>query len=146
MPKLILVRGLPGSGKSTYVHNARLGRYAQYFHYEADQFFEHVEHGYLFDASLIKTAHEWCHSNTLKALRDGFNAVVSNTFVSLWEMQKYINLRDHVHNLEIMIVEMKTQYGTVHGVPEPTVAAMKKRWEEVPAEWKEAGIKFIRVE
>ena len=56
MKKLILLRGLPGSGKSTFaksISNESTG------HIESDMFF--VKDGeYKFDGSKIKDAHNWC--------------------------------------------------------------------------------------
>lgn len=128
MAKLTLIRGLPGSGKSTY---ARLVLRAD-VHYEADQFFlVGSNDDYVFDASLIKIAHEWCFSNTVRALRRGHDVVVSNTFTQLWELNKYLELLRLIPDLEVEIVEMKTQYGTIHNVPEDTLKKMAERWEDI---------------
>lgn len=51
---LILVRGLPGSGKSTFAHAI----WNNYAICEADQYFINKETGeYVFDGSKIKDAH-----------------------------------------------------------------------------------------
>lgn len=125
MTKLVLIRGLPGSGKSTYAKTL------DFVHYEADQFFELDWGEYKFDARMIKIAHEWCYSKTVRALRRGHDVVVSNTFTQLWELNKYLEIPSIVDGVEIEIVEMKSQYGNVHGVPEDTLAKMKARWEDV---------------
>ncbi len=54
--ELVLIRGLPGSGKSTMAKDlATQG----YLHFEADMYFELDGH-YRYDASCIREAHSWC--------------------------------------------------------------------------------------
>jgi ABC-type phosphate/phosphonate transport system ATPase subunit len=80
--ELVLIRGLPGSGKSTMAKDlATQG----YLHFEADMFFE-VDGHYRYDASRIRDAHSWCQQMTRQALAKGLKVVVSNTFTQLREM------------------------------------------------------------
>lgn len=130
MSKLILVRGLPGSGKSTYAKK----NYPDAAHYEADMFFLTDWSEYIYDRNLISAAHDWCFGNTAQALKNGHNVVVSNTFCAEWEMEKYLWLAPLV-NAELEIVEMHTQYGSIHNVPDEAVARMKQRWYNMPDEF-----------
>ena len=133
MPILTLIRGLPGSGKSTF---AKSGWYG--LHMEADLFFERPQGGsfvYDYDHTLIKVAHEWCYASTVKALRCGSDVVVSNTFTTMWEMQRYLDLPELISNLRIRLVEMHTQYGSVHDVPQTAIDKMKQRWEALPVDF-----------
>lgn len=130
MSKLILVRGLPGSGKSTYAKET----YRRALHFEADMFFESANGVYEYDRNLSSAAHDWCFGNTAKALRYGFDVVVSNTFCAEWEMEKYLWLAPLV-NAELEIVEMRTQYGSIHDVPDEVIARMKQRWYSMPDEF-----------
>lgn len=136
MTKLVLVRGLPGSGKSTYARSTKM------LHFEADQFFEDMKGNYSYDIKLIAVAHDWCFSNAVKALRCGYDVVVSNTFTKLWELDRYLGVPLLLPNVEIEIVEMKTQYQNVHGVPEDKLKQMAARWED----FSESDINFKRVE
>lgn len=123
---LVLIRGLPGSGKTTAARGwADFG----YDHHEADQYFEH--HGeYRFDKDSLADAHAWCLSKTKRSMRHQQNCVVSNTFSQLWEMQPYIDLAKHFH-YKLEIVEAKGLWPSIHNVPQEVIDRMRARWEVV---------------
>jgi len=131
--KLVLVRGIPGSGKSTWA-KAQAKAYPNATHREADMFFE-ASGEYQFDPTLLGYAHEWCYSNTVFDLLSGKDVFVSNTFTKNWEMEKYIAIGVRL-GCEITVVEMKTNYGSIHDVPEAKIQQMKERWENVSDEFK----------
>ena len=90
--EVVIIRGLPGSGKSTLAKSM-----VDYLHFEADMYLE-INGEYVYDASKIKQAHDWCVASAKNALEKGANVVISNTFVKLWEIQRYIdtsNLGSH---------------------------------------------------
>ena len=122
--ELVLIRGLPGSGKSTMAKSM-----AGYDHYEADMFF--VRDGeYRYDAVRIKDAHEWCQRKAREALADGKRVVVSNTFTRRFEMEPYFVMA-RAFGAGLRIVEATGKWENVHGVPEEVVERMRKRWEHV---------------
>lgn len=120
--KLTLVRGIPGSGKSTYAKslNSKL--------VEADQFFIDQDGTYQYDNTLIKDAHNWCKLETKRLLKAGFDVVVANTFVKNWEMKFYKSLADDMR-LKFEVIEMRGNYQNVHGVPDEVVARMASQFE-----------------
>lgn len=129
MKELILLRGVPGSGKSTA---ARLlgANGAGYAHYEADMFF--MKDGkYKFEPTQLKIAHNWCQIQTEKAMADDIAIIiVSNTFTQEWEMERYLELAKYYdYQVTSLIVENRHGGVNVHGVPADKVQAMKDRFE-----------------
>ncbi len=121
--ELVLIRGLPGSGKSTM---AREMVASGFVHFEADMFFT-VDGVYAYDSARIKDAHAWCQRVTRQALREGQRVVVSNTFTRLQEMKPYQSMAH-----EIRVVEARGCWQNTHGVSAEMVERMAQRWERLP--------------
>jgi predicted kinase len=122
--EILLIRGFPGSGKST-----KAKAIDGYKHLEADQYLE-VDGEYVYDASKVKLAHDWCVAAARQYLEQGHNVVVSNTFVKLWEMKRYIDL-----GYPFRIMEMKNSFQNIHGVPKEKIDLMANGWQEIPSSW-----------
>jgi predicted kinase len=132
MKTLILVRGLPGSGKSTFA-NFIWNKYAIC---EADKFFYDKEGNYNFDANKLKQAHEWCRNEVEIRMKDNmFNPqfypeiVVSNTFTQEWEMKEYYELaKKYGYRVFRIIIENVHCGKSIHSVPNEKIEQMKKRF------------------
>lgn len=121
--ELVLIRGLPGSGKSTMAKTMR-----NHCHFEADQFFMH-DGEYKFDPSKLKEAHDFCQKKTEQALQINRDVVVSNTFTRKWEMQAYLDIAAK-YGATVRIIKAEGNYKNVHGVPDEAIQRMRDRWED----------------
>jgi predicted kinase len=124
MRQLILLRGLPGSGKSTFAN--LLGG----IHVEADQYF--MQDGeYKFDASKLKQAHNWCKLRVEHSMEDGADKItVSNTFTQEWEMDAYFELAEkYGYQTSCLIVENRHDSKNIHGCPDDKIEQMRNRFE-----------------
>lgn len=120
-PKLILLRGLPGSGKSTFAKSL-IG----FEHLEADQYF-YKDGQYKFDINNLYDAHEYCRRTADECLYQGYNVVVSNTFTTKKELIPYFAIAKN-HGIIPSVVLMQNNWGSIHGVPVETLQKMKNRF------------------
>ena len=89
---MIILRGLPGSGKSTIARELET-TFPGAVTCSADQFFLSESGEYNFDASLLGEAHKWCQARAEETCREGTNIlVVDNTNVKKWEMVPYFKI------------------------------------------------------
>ncbi len=122
---LYIVRGIPGSGKSTFAKTFKTVE-----HYEADMFFMRGN-GYEFDATKLKAAHEWCQDMVFMSMkRNEPTIVVSNTFTQEWEMEPYLEMAK-THEYKVFSIVVENRHGGIneHGVPEEKLEQMKNRFE-----------------
>jgi len=125
MKELLLLRGLPGSGKTTLAHSIG-GTWV-----EADQYFLNENGEYKFDASKLKDAHKWCQDCVEESMNfQSIKIVLSNTFTQEWEMQPYYDLAEkYGYRVYSLIVENRHEGVNEHGVPEEKLVQMKDRFE-----------------
>lgn len=138
MARLIIIRGLPGSGKTTLATKfASMG----YDHFEADQFFVNDKGEYVFNNLLLDAAHSWCYGNVVKSLKNGHDTVVSNTFCAQWEIEKYLNIASFL-DIGLKVYQMYSDYGSIHGIPIDALDRMKSRWWDMSSM---EGIEIVNV-
>ena len=130
MITLIIIRGIPGSGKSTFAKTFDLPIF------EADQYFMKFDERlqkffYKFRAADLKVAHDGCFKNVRNCLTSGVSCVVCNTFCKKWEMERYLQL-----GYDTIIYRCMGDYGSVHGVPDGVITRMKQSFEDFKNEIK----------
>jgi adenylate kinase family enzyme len=133
MKKLYIVRGLPGSGKSTFAE-ALVG--SDFLVCEADKYFI-VDGEYKFDGTKLRQAHEWCKNRVETYMKDSLvndqfyrEIAVSNTFTQEWEMEAYYKLAEQYGYMVFSII-VENRHGGInqHGVPTDKLEQMKNRFE-----------------
>jgi len=131
---LYIVRGIPGSGKSTFAKKI-VGH--DFLVCEADKYFVNKETGeYKFDFSKIKDAHKFCQDMVETYMKDSLvnnqfyrEIAVSNTFTQEWEMDPYFKLaKEYGYTVFSIVVENRHGGTNVHNVPEDKIEQMKNRF------------------
>ena len=130
---LVILRGLPGSGKSTF---ARM-MWSEYAICEADKFWYDKEGNYSFDPSRLKQAHEWCQAQVRQFMEDNTlneqyyrEIVVSNTGTTEKELQPYLDLaKEFGYAVISLVVQNRHGNSNVHNVPQETLQKMKDRFQ-----------------
>ena len=126
-PTLYLIRGVPGSGKSSFAQSL-LDKFVVQRIYEADQYF--VQNGeYQFDPTHLEQAHNDCKRKTWLALYEGMSVAVSNTSCTEWEVETYaIIARETEANFVSVIIENRHEGKNIHGCPDAKVEQMKRKF------------------
>lgn len=123
---LYIVRGLPGSGKTTLAHSI-----AQRV-YSADDYFTDARGNYNFDASKLGVAHAQCMEGVKYALANwspGFDRIaVANTFTTHKELAPYLELKSDEVDVFVMTVENYHGNQSVHNVPQEKMEQMERRY------------------
>jgi len=127
--RLVLVRGLPGSGKSTYAKSYFVG----HIHLEADMYFTQPDGSYDWAAERLGKAHSWCFETTKIMLNNGYDVVVSNTFTMLKELNPYIELATST-DTPYIVFRIVSDYQSVHNVPKVVIEKMRSRFEDYEQE------------
>jgi predicted kinase len=132
--RVIIMRGLAGSGKSTYVKN----NYPNAAVCSADNFFYDEEGNYNYDRFKIGEAHSQCQIEFAMLVRAGQpEIVVDNTNSQQWEYRIYEVLAK-LDGYDVKIVEKSCNNENtlirfirrgLHGVPRKNVEDMWSRWE-----------------
>lgn len=130
-PLMIVLRGLPGSGKSTWA--AR--HHPEAVICSADHFFEGPD-GYRFDESRLGEAHAACAAKAIEAMAAGApTVVVDNTHSQPWEWRvvsaaaRALGYRLEVVDLfDAGLTDDALAVRNRHDVPADVIAAMRARW------------------
>lgn len=128
MTTLYLIRGVPGSGKSTFANQLKRSGLVEVV-IEADDYFIDWQGHYKFDASQLRVAHEQSQYRVEEWLNEKLNVAVSNTSTTEREVETYKKLAEkYKANFVSIIVENRHQGINTHGVPEEKIQQMRQRF------------------
>lgn len=149
MPKVLLFRGIPGSGKTTW--STKYYPVPSDYYFSTDLFW--MKDGeYKFDPTRLGEAHSWNFRRFLSKLneilpRGSSNLlIVDNTNITREELIPYVRAAE-AYQLEFKIITIWCDpivaiKRNEHGVPAHTVLKMYAKLlnEELPAYWKQTTI------
>ncbi len=133
MPNCIILRGLPGSGKSTMAKMLSCDGIIPIV--SADNFFYHKGQ-YLFDRDRLGDAHLQCLNDFNHCLNFGYQVIVDNTNTTKKEYQKYIDYAKAkgysttILTVETDLTDEELAKRNVHGVPVETIRRMRERMHD----------------
>lgn len=123
MKRLFLIRGLPGSGKTT------LAKMITEYAVAADDFMVDAARGYSFKPAQLSNCHGACQGRVKGWMEADCEPIaVHNTFTQAWEAKAYFKLADEF-GYEVFVISCENKFGNDHGVPEGSIAIMRERWE-----------------
>jgi tRNA uridine 5-carbamoylmethylation protein Kti12 len=128
---LIVVRGIPGSGKSTYAKTLKIDLEKQGYkveHVEADDYWYNDKGEYVFHTSKLYYAHKNCFERVFRAFDEGAQyVIVANTFVTRKDLKPYLREAE-ARDIKVTIYRMDNEFQNVHNVPADKVAYMKEHF------------------
>lgn len=125
--RLVIVRGLPGSGKSSFAK-----KNFNCLILENDMF--HIGMGkYQYSNGNIKDAISWCYNTCMEALYNGMDVVVANTFTKKRFVEGYRELALNA-GAEFEVYRCVADYGNTHNVPKFVLENMRNSFEDWPGE------------
>lgn len=137
--KLIIVRGAPGSGKTTFANRLLELSTSDHgiVHYENDQFF--MKNGkYEWSKERLPDAIEWCNSGAIQSMMRGATVIVANTFIKHVHMAELINAADSL-GIPQVVFRMTGKHKDIHNVPKDIVENMRANMEDYEYEIQTPG-------
>ena len=144
LKKLVFMRGLPGSSKSTHAHELKAKHHDSCWIFATDDYWMRPDGVYDFNLDLIGESHAWNQKRT-NAIMEAERVqqwdsiiVIDNTNITFDEMKPYIKMALK-HGFEIEFVEPDTEWKydveecytrNTHGVPYSTILRMYNEWED----------------
>jgi predicted kinase len=134
-PKLLILRGAPGSGKTTLAKTL----FSNWKIVSTNDYFTKPDGSFHFEPNNLQTAHNNCLDKTKIFLKEGHNVVVDNTFRTLAELSRYSELQQIA---DVRIYRVISQFNSIHNVPDDIMTRNLKEYEKCPIE-KEVKLDLI---
>jgi predicted kinase len=125
---LYLIRGLPGSGKSTFA--SMIARTLDCDHWEHDQYLYTDEGEYVWTEKRMAYAYRQCLRDTEATMQRGEPVVVSNVFPTAKSLKKYRKLAEQYgYQVTYVVVENRRGGQNIHNVPEEALKGMREAFQ-----------------
>jgi len=127
---LYLLRGLPGSGKTTLA-NTMIG-----LNFESDMFFRDEEGNYNYDPKDLRHAQIWCLNSVMEAMEASTKAettefdriIVSNDFTLERELDEYYKIAES-YGYHVFSVVVENRHNNKPGEIDVNIKAMLDQFE-----------------
>ena len=142
MKRLIIMQGVPGSGKSYLAE--RLAEESDHTGkiFSTDNYF--MQDGqYTFNPKLLPKAHQWNQEQAVAAMEQGYPLIIiDNTNTQAWEAKEYVKAALDA-GYDITFQRSQTEWANdaevcfeknTHGVPLPAIKSMLSRLEDLSVE------------
>jgi cytidylate kinase len=128
---LVIIRGLPGSGKSTV--SALLSEGGKYPVYGIDDYFTDENGRYQFDFKENYKAYSTCQSHVEQAMQAKKSKIfVDNVFSLEWEMVPYFELaKKYEYMVFVMTLENRHHGKNIHGIDEEQLEKMASKYKVI---------------
>lgn len=126
---LILLRGLPGAGKSTLA--AVLRENNKYPVHAIDHYFTDEQTGeYTFEHTKNHLAYTQCENLTRLSMNDGCEKIfIDNAFTLEWEMEPYFRMAAEL-NYNVFVITVENRHGStnIHGISNEQLKKMAAKY------------------
>lgn len=119
--RMQIIRGLPGSGKSTLA----MSRYPNLMRVETDMFF-YREGEYRFTLENNKRAVDWFKNQVCICTEQGMDFILTGVFSAHTERLGDVISIALSAGYDVYIKTLRSNYGSIHGVPKEHLDAMKE--------------------
>lgn len=132
MNSLILLRGLPGSGKTTLAKE--LSENGKYPVFSVDDYFTDSktdEYKFEFDKNYL--AYKQCEENTKRSMQNGIAKIfLDNTFTLEWEIEPYFKLASEFnYKIFVVTVENRHKNKNIHQISDEQIQKMAEKYKLV---------------
>ena len=145
---LVLMKGLPGSGKSTLSRELAQANQSSVI-LSTDEYFMDENNNYRFNALLLGAAHTWNQNRCREHMQAAYQLIIiDNTNVVSKEARPYVDMAKQ-YGYTIKVVEPNTWWAkdvdecvkrNTHNVPRESISRMAARYQSMEEFCKDLGL------